>query len=434
MKISLFQGILMAVFGLGAIIGLFMFATYKGSGASNAAGPVLIWGTLPKAGIEATFTALASTDADLKNVTYVEKDSSTLAGDLATAIATGASPDLVLASQEELLSLAKFLTPIPYSSLSAASYQNAFVSEARIFTAPNNSGFYGIPFLIDPLVLFSNRTILSSNGVVRPPATWEALTGLVPTIAVLTPSRQITRGLIALGTYDNVQSARGILSTLFLQTGVPVSAFSTTGSIVGDLGASVDTGVPPGESVVNFYTQFADPSKVSYTWNASLPNSEQMFLSGDLALYLGYASRARYLRAANPNLDFAVTEVPQPATASVKTAYGRIYAFMTSRGAKNAAGAFQIAALLSNIPEQAAAAANTGLAPVILSQLATTPADPASVVAYKEALYTSGWLSPSADTTDQVFSSMIGNVITGRSNIDAALTIAEQSLTAALQK
>lgn len=424
----------MGVFGLGAIIGLFMFATYKGSGSSNSTGPVLIWGTLPKAGIESALATLSPSEPNLKNVTYVEKDPSTLANDLATAIATGASPDLVLASQEELYSLAKFITPIPYSSLPASTYQNAFVSEARIFTAPNGSGYYGVPFLIDPLVLFSNRTILSSNGVARPPATWEALTGLVPSVAELTPSRQITRGLIALGTYSNVDNARGILSTLFLQTSVPVSVFSTTGSLVGDLGASVDRGVPPGEAVVNFYTQFADPSKVSYTWNASLLDSEQMFLSGNLALYLGYASRARYLRVANPNLDFTVTAVPQPATASVKTVYGRIYAFMTSRGAKNASGAFSIAALLSNVPEQVAASTATGLAPVLLSQLATAPTDPVAAVSYSEALYAAGWLSPSADTTDQIFSGMITNVISGRSTIDAALSIAEQSLTAAFQK
>jgi len=423
----------MGVFGLGAVVGLVVFATYKGGGAQNAAGPVTIWGTLPKAGVEATLSALSPVDTDLKSVTYVEKDPSTLAGDLATAIATKTSPDLILASQEELTSLAKFVAPIPPAQLSAASFQSAFVAQAGIFTAPRGQGYYGIPFLIDPLVLFSNRTILSSSGIAQPPATWEALTGLVPKIAILTSSRQITRGLIALGTYTNVNSARGILSTLFLQTGVPLSAFSSTGSVVADLGSRTDSGVPPGKAVLGFYTQFADPSKVSYTWNASLPNSEQMFSTGDLALYLGYASRASYLRAANPNLDFTVTAVPQPATASVKSVYALLYAFMIPSGAPNPNGALSIAALLSNAPEQAAAAANTGLAPATLSQLSAAPADPVAAVAYSEALYARGWLSPSAASTDQVFSGMIGDVISGRLSIDAALSTAEQSLTAALQ-
>ncbi len=433
MKISLFQSILMGVFGLGAVIGLFVFATYKGT-PKNAAGPVLIWGTLPKAHIEATFTALSPVNTELKNVTYVEKNAKTLGNDLATAIATDASPDLILASQEELKSLAKLIIPIPLSTLSASTYQSTFVDEANIFTAPGGEGYYGVPFLLDPLVLFSNRTILSSNAITRPPGTWEALTGLVPNIAILTSSRQITRGLIALGTYSNVRSARGILSTLFLQTGVPVSTFSTTGMAVGNLGARADSGVPPGKSVLSFYTQFADPSKVSYTWNASLPDSEQMFLTGDLTLYLGYASRARSLRTANPNLDFAVTAVPQPATASTKSVYGVIYAFMTSRGAKNPTGAFQIASLLSQSAQQTAAAVSTGLAPVTFSAISITPPDPVATVAYGEALYARGWLSPSADVTDQVFSGMIEDVISIRSSIDTALAAAEQLLTAYLQQ
>lgn len=436
MKVSLFQGILIAVFIIGALIGLFVFATYssENSSGSNTVGTVVIWGTLPAANMQSVLAVSAQIDATLKGVSYVQKDQATLSTDLAAAIATGVAPDLVLASQEELLPLAKFITPIPLSTLSASTFMNAFVGEAGVFTASGGAGYYGIPFLVDPLVLFSNRAILSSNGIARPPSTWEQLVGLVPGVATLTPSRQITRGLIALGTYNNVHNARGILSTLFLQQGVPLAAYSTGGAFVADLGATSLSGTLPGPAVLGFYTQFADPSKVSYTWNASLRDSQQSFLAGDLALYLGYASEARYLKAANPNLDFSVSPVPQPATAQLKSVYGLVYAFMIPRGAKNAAGAYQVAALLTNSAEQAAAASLTGLAPATLSQLAIPPADPTAVVAYAEALYARGWLSPAPADTDAVFSGMIGNVISGRSTLQTALVSAEQSLSALLQQ
>ena len=280
---------------------------------------------------------------------------------------------------------------------------------------------------------FWNRSIFSTSGIAKPPATWEALTGLVPNMATLTPTRQITRGLIALGTYNNVHTARGILSSLFLQQGVPLSSYSANGTLAANLGVTASSGSSPGQSVLGFYTQFADPSKVSYTWNASLPDSEQSFLVGDLALYLGYASRARYLRVANPNLNFNVAPLPQSATARVKSAYGLIYALMIPRGAKNAAGAYQVAATLSNVAEQSIAAAATGLAPATVSVLATEPADPVSAVAYATALYTKGWLSPAPADTDAVFSGMIGNVISGRLTVEAALAEAERSLNSLLQ-
>ncbi|MGD0328772.1 MAG: extracellular solute-binding protein [Minisyncoccia bacterium] len=435
MKISLFQGILFGVFGVAALVGLFVFATHTNSNNSgkNAVGTVVIWGTLPKADMDTALTAIAKADTSLKDVSYVQKDPATLPNDLSAAIATGAAPNLVLASQEELLSLAKFITPIPSATLPASTFSSTFVGEGGLFAAAN--GYYGIPFLVDPLVLFSNRTILSSDGIAKPPATWEALAGLVPNVAILTSARQITRGLIAFGTYDNVHDARGILSALFIQTGVPISSYSSsTGLLSADLGENFSNGTSPGQEVIGFYTQFADPSKISYTWNALLPDSEQAFLAGDLALYLGYASEARYLATANPNLDFGVAPLPQPATATVKSTYGLVYALMIPVGAKNTAGAYQAAALLTNAAEQEAAVSATSLAPAVLNELATVPTDPTAAAAYAGALYAKGWLSPAPADTDSVFSGMIGNVISGRSTLETALVSAGQSLSALLQQ
>ncbi len=435
MKISLFQGILFGIFGLGALIGLFVFSTYTNTGSSKSAvGTVVIWGTLPKDEMHSVLTVMAQTNTSLKDVSYVQKDPATLPSDLAAAIATGASPDLVLASQENLHTLAKFIVPIAPAALSANTFLNTFVAEGALFTAPNGAGYYGIPFLVDPLVLFSNQSILSSDAIANPPATWESLMGLVPKVALLTPSQQITRGLIALGTYDNVHDARGILSALFLQAGVPLSGYSSGGSLVADLGETGSNTVPPGQSVVGFYTQFADPSKVSYTWNASLPDSEQMFLAGNLALYLGYASEAQYLGAANPNLNFEVSPIPQPATASTKVTYGLVYAFMIPRGAKNPSGAYQAASILTGSSAQTAAALATGLAPAVRSDLASAPANPIAAVAYAEALYAEGWLSPAPADTNRVFSGMINDVISGRSTLDTALVSAASTLTSLLQR
>ena len=435
MKTSLFQTILLGVFGLGALIGLFVFATYTSNGGGdNTIGTVVIWGTLPSAGIQSTLSITAQTNTDLKNVSYVQKDPETLLSDIATAIATDAAPDIILASQEELRALTKFITLIPLSTLSANTFTSTFVEEGRMFTAQDGTGYYGIPFLVDPLVLFSNRTILSSSGIAKPPATWEALIGLVPSVALLTPSRQITRGLIALGTYDNVHDARGILSALFLQQGIPISSYAANNLLTADLGGTSSGTASLGSAVLGFYTQFTDPSKVSYTWNTSLPDSEQMFLAGDLALYLGYVSRARYLQNANPNLNFTVTSLPQSAVAKDKSTYGLVYAFMIPRGAKNPSGAYQAAAILTNSTEQSVAAQATGLAPATLSELANVPSsDPTAAVAYAAALYSKGWLSPLPSDVNRIFSGMIGDVISGRSTLDVVLENAARSLSSLLQ-
>lgn len=430
-NLSSFQVILMIVFGMAALIGLFVFATYTSNNSDGGSvGIVTAWGTLPEESMQAALASAAQSDQTLKGVSYIQKDAAMLASELATAIATGAAPDLVLASHEELLSLRKFLLPL---QMPARDYVDAFIDEANLLAiAPGQ--YYGVPFLVDPLVLFYNESILSSSGIAKPPATWEALIGLVPSVAQLTSTRQVTRGLIALGTYANVRNARGILSALFLQQGVPVSAYTSNGALAADLGQSAERGTPPGESVLGFYTQFADPSKVSYTWNPSLPDSRQAFLSRDLALYLGYVSEAKFLRQANPNLDFDIAPLPQPGTAQVKRAYGLLYSFYIPRGAKNPSGAYSAAAILSGSNIQEVVAGATGLTPVSRDALSSAPADPVAAVGYAQALYSAGWLSPAVSDTDTVFSAMIGNVISGRMNLSAALTSAERSLTNLLQQ
>lgn len=424
----------MGVFILAALIGLFVFARYSGGKNPNATGigKVEIWGTVPAVLMDPAMKAAIATDFSLKDVSYVYKSEYDLEHDLAAAIATGRSPDLVLASQEQLIELTDFIVPIPAEQLKVNDFKKKFAEEGELFIMPGNVGYYGLPFLIDPLVLFYNRSILSSAGIAEPPTTWSALTGLAPSLTVLTSSRQVTRGLIAMGTYDNVRAARGILSTLFMQASVPIT-YRTSGTLRADLGQSSGSGIPKGVSVLRFYTQFADPAKVTYTWNASLPDSRSFFSSGDLSLYLGYSSESRFFRQANPNLDFDVAPIPQLENSTVKATYGLAYAFMLPRGTKNR-NAVTAAQLLTTVAAEKAAAAASGLAPAVRAALASTPADPVDAVAYKSALYAKGWMSPAPADTDRVFSAMINNVISGRLTVESALSGASSALTPLIQK
>lgn len=436
MKISPFQAVLFAVFGLFALVGIFVFANYTSTngGKDDVVGTVVVWGTLPAKDMKVALDAIKQADQTLKSVSYVQKSEVTLSSELAAAIATGAGPDLLLASHEILASLAPFVTPIPAETLPAATFTSSFTEGSQVFALPDGRGYYGIPLLVDPVALFSNNAILASSGVPKPPETWEALTGLVPKVAIFTPSRQITRGLIGFGTYDNVHSAKGLLSSLFFQADVPIVSYRDGAPDVNLRGSSVG-GQRAGDAVLTFYTQFADPAKVSYTWNASLEDSQKAFYTGQLALYPGFISEARFIRAANPNISVIVSPLPVPEqklAAGLRTVYGRHYALMIPRGSANASGAFNVAALLLSDDAQASLASATGLAPASLTALAVAPADPDAVVAYAEALYARGWLSPAPGTVDTAFSGMINNVISGRTTIGSALSLGEGTLREAL--
>ncbi len=435
MKISIFQAILLGFFVVAGLIGLFVFSTYQGSsGGSEDIGAVVIWGTLPSEEINQALTKSSQTNQALKSVTYVEKNPFNFESEIVSAIASGNAPDLVLISQESLMPLVSVLQVTPASKMSVRDYRSAFVEGGELFLLPNGAGAYGIPLLVDPIILYQNRTILSSSGIAQPPTTWEALTGLASRIVVKSETSNVSRGLIALGTYANIKNAQAILATLFLQAGVKLSTVSTNGLREVDLGGRASGGTPPGEAVLRFYTQFADSSKVFYTWNASLPEAQIAFTGGDLGLYLGFASEAKFFRAANPNLNFDVAPVPQLATSVAKTTYGKIYALAIPRGAKNPDGAYLASVALTGLVENQNLAVATALAPADRALLVTTPPDPTAAVAYSSALYAKGWLSPARVDVDRIFSAMINNVISGRQTIDTALNSAETSLEVLLRQ
>lgn len=438
-NVSTFQAILLGVFGILLLGGIFVMSTYSGGKKSaNTIGKVVIWGTLPSQSFRIALADISQQNQTLKGVSYVYKNPSYFDSSLTTAIASGNGPDLILISQTHLASLRSIITPIPYTSFPKRSFLNAFADVATIYLFPR--GTYGIPLLVDPLILYYNRSLLSSSGVAQVPSTWDELSGLVPIFTKKIGTGVLSQVLIPFGTYRNVHDATAILSTLFMQAGIPIVTRTSSGVPVSDLlhsagavGTSNANASSLGVQVLDFYTQFADPTKTTYNWNDTLPDSQQMFLSGNATLYIGYISEAKFFTQANPNLSFDVAPIPQSSVSKIKTVYAKVYAFSLPHGSKNVRGAVAAASALVNSTPESIIAKATGLTPVLRSLLSKGTSNPIESTAYKSAIMSRTWLSPSKVTTGYIFSGMINKVNTGQLSISEALTQASQAITSALQ-
>lgn len=432
-NLKTFQVVVMGIFGAIALLGLFLFANFQGfTNGVKPLGTVVIWGTLPATSITNNLNALKQGRPEYIGISYVQRSSETFNDDLAEAIASGQGPDLIIVSQEDLLAARNKLGLIPSSSLSERKFRDTYLPIGELFLT--TGGTYGIPFVIDPLMLYYNRPVLASAGAARPPSTWEAVTGLAAAINRQTEAQTITRSLIALGTYENVDNARGILSLLFLQSGYTIIENSTTG--YRSTLTRVDTsqfGTQPAESALNFYTEFANPSKTVYSWNRSLPKSREAFLAGDLGLYLGFASERAEIAEANPNLDFDMAPSPSPATSATRVAYANIYAFAVPKSSKNSSGAMRAAMALTDKNALPLLAHGLGMVPAQRTLLTPASGDLYEPVYFPEALIAKAWLSPEPLETNRIFAAMIGNIISGRESVTGALYSADQALTAALK-
>jgi len=425
-----FQVVVLAIFGIGALIGLVVFATSKGvGGGGDAVGPVVIWGLLPQTAGEVSISELALVDKRFAEVSYVEKPVATFGTDLAQAIAEGTGPDLVIITQEQFLSERAKLEIIPYASMPERTYIDSYVPMAELLLT--DTGTYGLPLTVDPLVMYYNRQSLSDAGVASPPTSWEAVNGLAQTLTNATPTGAIVKSVIPFGDYANVTNGRAILSTLFFQAGIPITESALGETRAALLGQTEETG-EIAAAALDFYTQFADPAKTVYTWNRAVRNSRDTFLAGDLVFYPGFASERPTLSAANPNLDFDMATFPQPSTATARTTYGLLYFAAIPRASFNIVGATEVAFALSSPTQSSYLAALSSMAPALRSSLRPAADDRYATIFFQEVLRARGWLSPSVSVTDGIFAGMIGNVTSGRRSILESLRSADQSLDVAL--
>jgi len=429
-KMHPFQIIFLAVFGVLAAAGIFLFANYNPETKGGVVGKVTIWGTLPADGMSNGLSALVGKNKEYGNVRYVAKNIQTFDVDLAEAIASGVGPDLIILSQEQLLAHTNKIEVISSKTLPERTYIDSYVPLFELFLT--TEGTYGIPVVLDPLVLYYNQPMLETVGVAQAPTTWEAVTGLSTLLTRKTDDQTVTKSLIGIGEYDNVTNARAVVSLLLLQSGTTITVPSQDGTRAALSSSASNFGVSPAESALNFYTQFANPTKTVYSWNRAMRPSRDAFLAGDVALYPGFASELGLLKAGNPNLDFDMAVMPQPQTADRRVTYGQGYAFVVPKASKNRDGAYKAAFTLAGKETAPLFARYLGMAPALRGSLKPQTNDLFAPIFYPEALVAKGWLSPTPSSTDAIFGTMIGNITTGRRSVRDALQTADQSLDAAL--
>lgn len=221
----------------------------------------------------------------------------------------------------------------------------------------------------------------------------------------------------------------------FLQAGDPIVARDTSGIQVVVFGATPQN-MPenPAISALKFYTEFANPSKTTYSWNRSLPKSQDAFTAGDVALYFGMASDYEALKARNPNLRFAVAPLPQIQGNSTTLTFGQMTGVALSRTAPNAAGALTAAQILTGPAAVLAFAQANKLPPVRRDVVVDTSADAAQAVFVQSALVARAWLDIDKQKTDTLYAGMIESVISGKSELSSAVAEVSLSLGALLRE
>ncbi|MDA0208241.1 MAG: extracellular solute-binding protein [bacterium] len=174
---------------------------------------------------------------------------------------------------------------------------------------------YGFPLSVDTLGLYYNTELLNNAGIPNPPATWDAFQEQTTLLTSTNLQGEIVQSGAALGTAENVERSTDVLALLMMQTGAPMN--DARGNVAFHLYPEGEReGQLPSLNALEFYTDFANPTKEVYSWNNNFAGSFESFSNGETAFFLGYSYHAPLLRAAAPKLSFGITNVPQIADAS----------------------------------------------------------------------------------------------------------------------
>lgn len=433
MKLRPFELALVIFFGVMALAALILLATV--SPQSNPqddptyVGPVQVWGTIPSAPINDILAQLKESDPQFTAVSYRYIPEEEFNTSLIEAIADGVGPDVIFVSHEELTEQRKRIRPVSYESWPLRDFQDSYLDGTQIFAL--SDGIYGMPMLVDPLMMYWNKDVLTNAGFLTAPRTWEELVNVqLPAMINRSFDRTINRGVIAMGTYDNIENAYASISLLLVQSG---SSFVSERILNEQVKYNVSlsegvTGGNPFSSSLSFYLRFSQPANTLYSWNRSFSSDRTQFISEDLVLYFGFGSEGRQLESLNPNLNFDVAEVPQGAGSEVRRTYGKFYAMFVMRSADNLTGSYNVMNRFTNDTVLSQLAQGTNMVPVKRSLVANGSNDIFGRVAYRSAPIAYGWLNPSKVEVDEVFSDMVSDVSENRNSVDSAISITEGKL------
>lgn len=180
---------------------------------------------------------------------------------------------------------------------------NATVRQERIVAAP---------VWMDTMALYYNKDLLNAAGIPTPPEHWDDFQDQVKKLTKLDGEGKILQSAVGMGAARNVERGTDLLAVLMMQNGAQMA--EPNGNPTFDLNPESNSGqreLPPAYQALEFYTDFANPVKETFTWDATQPNSLDAFIQGKTAFFFGYAYHLDQIKSRAPKINLGITKLPQ---------------------------------------------------------------------------------------------------------------------------
>ncbi len=341
------------------------------------------------------------------------------------ALAAGTGPDIFMLHNSWLPKHGDKIVPMPEvlpgnePSMTLRDFQDQFVDVAAQDLVYANR-IYALPLYVDTLALYYNKDILNSAGIARPAQTWEEFNSDVEKITRLDGSGNIIQSAAAIGTARNINRSTDILAGLMLQSGVRMMNEENSEPTF----SKPVSNTAVGEIALKYFTDFANPSVRTYTWNDAQHYSVDAFAEGKTAMMFNYSHQIPVLRGKAARLNFGVAPIPQVSLNDTKT-YANYWAVAVSNRSQATDNAWKFLLHLTS-KDGASNYLNATLRPAARRDLVELQRNDLDLGVFAiQALSARSWFQIDNIAIESIFADMIEDVNFGRATIREALQSAE---------
>lgn len=356
--------------------------------------------------------------------------------ELINALAAGTGPDIFMFHSTWLPKHYDKVVPFPQEQMNITALKELFPDVVeQDFSA--NGFVYALPLSIDTLALLYNRDDFNNAAIALAPRTWSEFEDAVLRLRRVNPATgEIVKPAAAIGgSLRSVNRATDLLSLLMLQFGTKMTDGEFTRATFAQPVVFRGQSFLSGLTAFNFYTQFANASSRFYTWNDALNYSLDSFADENVSMIFNYAYQIPQLKQKNPFMNLGIALMPQPNTIDTRVDFSNYWGLAVSNKSVNSAAALDLVKTVTTNPDIIGAYSTANQRPPALRSLINaTLGDPTLGIFARQALTARSWPQIDNVRIEEILSSAIDSVITGRVSPADALQEAENSVTVLMQQ
>lgn len=426
--------ILVGVMALVVFATVFLILKNLGGGGDVASATLQMWGVFDdRNAFEKSIRDYEALNPGIK-IEYRQVPFENYERELVNALATGSGPDIFMIHHTWLPKHGDKLAPMPREikgvddpMMTVTQFRNEFVDVAYddlVF----NDAIYALPLYVDTLALYYNRDLLNNAGITFPARDWAEFNSQVELMTRLDSSGGIVQSGAAIGTTKNVNRSTDILSALMMQSRVQMTDADGNPTF----SKSVQN-QPAAEVALKYYTDFANPSVRTYTWDSSQHYSVDAFIEGKTAMMINYSHQSAIIKARAPRLSFSVAALPQSSLNSPVN-YANYWAMGVSSTSIAKDQAWLFTSYLASKEGISSYLTETGRPAARRDLIEIQKTDPGLSIYALQALTARSWRQPDNVAVETIFSAMIDDINFGRSNIREAIRNAESKIGILVQR